>query len=292
MGTEKLDRFEAERGRLFGIAYRMLGEASEAEDVLQDAYLRWEHSESVAVPAAWLTKVVTNLCLNRLTSARARRERYVGPWLPEPVFTANGELGPLETVEQRESVTLGILVLLERLTPPERAVFVLREAFEHSHREIGEILELDETHVRQLYHRAREHVGERRKRFTASPEQQHKIVERFLAATVEGDVAGLERLLAEDVVSWGDGGGKAAAARHPLFGRDKVLRLLGGLATHPRAAAAKFVVRVVNGEPGIVIYEAGALSYIIVPEMVDGLVVALRTIANPDKLVFAARQQM
>jgi RNA polymerase sigma-70 factor (ECF subfamily) len=292
VGTEKLERFEAERGRLFGLAYRMLGEASEAEDVVQDAYLRWERSELVAVPEAWLTRVVTNLCLNRLTSARAQRELYVGPWLPEPVVTANGELGPLETVEQRDSLSLGMLVLLERLTPPERAAFVLREAFGHSHREIGQILDLDEAHVRQLYGRAREHVGQRRKRFTPKPEQQNKIVERFLAATVDGDVAGLERLLAQDVVYWADGGGKAMASRHPVFGREKVLRLLSGLGRHPRAASATVMVRMVNGEPGVVVYESGTLTYIVVPELVDGRVVAVRTIANPDKLGFAARQRM
>jgi RNA polymerase sigma-70 factor (ECF subfamily) len=157
--------------------------------------------------------VVTNLCLDRLTSARAQRQRYVGTWLPEPVFTDGGVLGPLETVEQRESVSLGMLVLLERLTPPERAAFVLREAFGHSHREIAEILELDEAHVRQLYRRARTHVGAARKRFDATPEQRRKLLERFLAATLDGDVQELERLLANDVVAWADGGGKAPATR-------------------------------------------------------------------------------
>ncbi|MEO3930132.1 sigma-70 family RNA polymerase sigma factor [Micromonosporaceae bacterium B7E4] len=144
---ERLERFEANRRRLFGVAYRLLGEASEAEDVVQDAYLRWERSDSVVSPEAWLTRVVTNLCLDRLTSARAQRERYVGPWLPEPVLTGGGALDPLETVEQRELLSLGMLVLLERLTPPERAVFVLREAFGHGHREIAEILEVNEPHV-------------------------------------------------------------------------------------------------------------------------------------------------
>lgn len=291
MDAERLEQFEAERGRLFGLAYRMLGEASEAEDVVQDAYLRWERSESVEVPAAWLTKVVTNLCLNRLTSARARRELYVGPWLPEPVFTAGGELGPLESVEQRDSVSFAVLTLLERLTPPERAVFVLHSAFAYSHREIAEILELEEVHVRQLYRRAREHVGEPRRRFTANTEHKKKIVERFLAATLEGDVAGLERLLAEDVTAWADGGGKAPAARRPLAGRDKVARLLSGLGRHPMLGRMDITIHVVNGEPGIVIQDAGVLAYVIVPEVVDDTVVAVRTFANPDKLSFATRQR-
>lgn len=288
--TEKLGRFEAERGRLFGLAYRMLGEASEAEDVVQDAYLRWRRSDAVTVPEAWLTKVVTNLCLNRLTSARARREVYVGPWLPEPVFTS--ELGPLEIVEQRDTLSLGMLTLLERLTPPERAAFVLREAFDYSHREIADILDVDEAHARQLYRRAREHVGEPRKRFTPSSEQQTKIVERFLAATVEGDLAGLERLLAADVVAWADGGGKAAAARAPVRGRERVVRFLAGLARHPRAAGMRLSIASVNGEPAIALHEAGMLAYIIVPEIFAGRVVAIRTVANPDKLAFAAAQRM
>jgi RNA polymerase sigma factor (sigma-70 family) len=178
MAVEKLARFEENRSRLFSLAYQMLGEAAEAEDVVQDAYLRWERSEVVGVPEAWLTKVVANLCLSRLTSARARRERYVGSWLPEPVLTASGP-GPLEIVEQRDSVSFGMLLLLERLTPPERLAFVLREAFDYSHREVAEILQVDEVHARQLYHRARAHVGTGHKRFTAEPERGRRMVERF-----------------------------------------------------------------------------------------------------------------
>lgn len=289
--ADKLTRFQAARGRLFGLAYRMLGEASEAEDVVQDAYLRWARSESVEVPEAWLTKVVTNLCLNRLTSARARREHYVGPWLPEPVFTPDGQLGPLETVEQRDSLSLGVLVLLERLTPPERAVFVLREAFDYSHREIAEILDVEESHARQLYRRAREHVGEPRKRFTASVAQRTKIVERFLAATMKGDVASLERMLAEDVVSWADGGGKATASRRPVVGRANVTRLFSGLPRLPRTAQARLSIELVNGDPAVAVYESGVLTYLVVPEVADDRIVAFRTIANPDKLAFAARQR-
>jgi RNA polymerase sigma factor (sigma-70 family) len=183
--------FEASRQRLFGLAYRLLGEATEAEDVVQDAYLRWMNSHDVAVPEAWLTTVVTNLCLNRLTSARARRESYVGPWLPQPVVTADGALGPLETVELRDSVSLGVLVLLERLTPAERAVFVLREAFGHSHREIAAILAMEEAHSRQLYRRARDHVGNPRKRFDADQRDRDRILQSLLAASADGDVARL-----------------------------------------------------------------------------------------------------
>ncbi|MDW5325206.1 RNA polymerase sigma-70 factor [Plantactinospora sp. KLBMP9567] len=289
MTQERLERFEANRRRLFGVAYRLLGEASEAEDVVQDAYLRWERSDAVVSPEAWLTKVVTNLCLDRLTSARAQRERYVGPWLPEPVGTG-GALDPLETVEQRESLSLGMLVLLERLTPPERAVFVLREAFGHSHREIAEILEANEPHVRQLYRRAQQHVAEARKRFTVPPAQARKLLEQFLAAALGGDVPALERMLAEDVVAWADGGGKAPAMRRPLAGRAEVLRyllILGGYAQRIRMTPD-----VVNGEPALVLYLDGQLAGVTVPEFDGDRIVALRTITNPDKLAFFARQNI
>ena len=159
--------FEAQRPQLFGLAYRMLGSAVDAEDVVQDAYLRWQGADqqAIAVPQAWLAKVVTNLCLKLLSSARARRERYAGPWLPEPVLTEDGTLGPLDEVAQRESVSLALLLLLERLTPAERAVFVLREAFGYSHAETAQLLELSEANCRQLQHRARDRIAEDRPRF-------------------------------------------------------------------------------------------------------------------------------
>nr|WP_236809200.1 RNA polymerase sigma factor SigJ [Amycolatopsis albispora] len=265
----------------------MLGEAAEAEDVVQEAYLRWEKSEPVGTPPAWLTRVVTNLCLNRLTSARARRERYTGPWLPEPVVS---EPGPAETAEQRDSLRYGVLVLLERLTPAERAAFVLREGFDYSHREIADILGVTEANARQLYRRAREHVGEPRKRFEASADERRGIVERFLAATLDGDLPALERLLTEDVVAWSDGGGKVGAGRRPILGRAKVLRFLTGLGGHPRARAAEFTVEVVNGEPALLVFEAGALIAVMVPELRDGRCAEIRTVLNPDKLAFAAAQ--
>ncbi|MDH2426907.1 RNA polymerase sigma factor SigJ [Sphaerisporangium sp. TRM90804] len=286
---ERLERFEANRRRLFGVAYRLLGEASGAEDVVQDAYLRWERGDWAVSPEAWLTKVVTNLCLDRLTSARARRERYVGTWLPEPVVTGGGALDPLETVEQRELLSLGMLVLLERLTPPERAVFVLREAFGHSHREIADILEVNEPHVRQLYRRAQQHVAEARKRFTAPPGRRRELLERFLEATLVGDVPALERMLAEDVVAWADGGGKAPAARRPLVGREQVLRYLAALAGY--APRVRLVPELVNGEPAFVAYMDGQLSAVTVPEFDGDRIAGFRTITNPDKLAFLVKQK-
>jgi RNA polymerase sigma-70 factor (ECF subfamily) len=273
---------------MFGLAYRMLGEAFEAEDVVQDGYLRWERSETVVVPEAWLTKVVANLCLNRLASARLRRERYVGSWLPEPILSGDTRIGPAETVEQRDSLSLGMLMLLERLTPPERLAFVLREAFGHSHREIGEILQVDEAHARQLHHRASVQIGVSRKRFTATPERGKRIVERFLAAAVGGDIAGLERMLADDAVAWFDGGGRVGVPRPPTLGRAEVVRYLIRWFGDARAADVETTITGVNGEAGVLVREDGRLSCVIVPELEESRIVAVRTIANPEKLAFAA----
>ncbi|MFB4289955.1 RNA polymerase sigma factor SigJ [Nonomuraea sp. ATR24] len=290
MGEETLEAvFEEQRPRLFGLAYRLLGSAAEAEDLVQETFLRWRQAGRADVPAAWLTRVITNLCLNELASARRRRESYAGPWLPEPVLTGDGALGPLETVEQRESVSLGLLVLLERLSPAERAVFVLREAFGHSHAEIAAMLGLGEAHSRQLHRRAREHVGAARKRFDADRGQHRRIVERFLAATLDGDVAGLERLLAADVVAWADGGG-STAARRPVRGRLRVLRYLGGLSLRPEAAAVTAVIAEVNGEYAALLRHDGELRAVMAVEVAGEHVTAVRTMVNPDKLAFAAAQ--
>ncbi|MBT2399229.1 RNA polymerase sigma-70 factor [Streptomyces sp. ISL-100] len=285
--------FETHRTRLFSLAYRMLGSASEAEDVVQDTYLRWSAADRGAVrtPAAWLTKVMTNLCLNQLTSARAKRELYVGPWLPEPVFTHRGtSLGPLESAEQRESVSLALLTLMERLTPAERAVFVLREAFGHSHREIAEVLGIEEAHSRQLHRRARAQLGRPRRRFSVDDDRRREIVESFFAATLEGDVAGLERLLADDVVAWADGGGQVSAARRPIVGREKVLRYLLGLGARPEAAHVRAESVEANGEPAVAVFVGETLLAIVVPEIADGLVSGVRTVISPAKLAFAAAQ--
>lgn len=289
VAEHSVDEFQAQRARLFGLAYRMLGEAAEAEDVVQEAYVRWRSAPELTTPAAWLTRVVTNLCLTRLTSARARRERYVGTWLPEPVLTGDG-VDPLEIVAERDTVSLGLLVLLEKLTPPERAAFVLRSAFEYSHREIGDILGTDETNARQLYHRARVRVGESRRRFAASAEQRTKLVERFMAATMDGDLAGLEQVLTEDVVTWSDGGGKATAARRPVVGRDNVARFFARLAESPRARTATLGTAEVNDEPAILLYEHGALTGVLVPVSREGRISGVHAILNPDKLSFVAAQ--
>jgi len=303
--------FEPERGRLFGLAYRLLGSASDAEDILQDAFLRWAATDraSISEPAAWLTTTVTNLCLTLLGSARQRRESYVGTWLPEPVLTGSGALGPLETAEQRESVSMALLLLCERLTAPERAVFILHEAFGYRYGEIARILDRSEAGCRQLGHRAAERVsGER----LGAPDpagatRWRRLIDQFLAAAAAGDVAGLEQVLSEDVVSWSDGGGKVPAGMRPVLGRAKVARLFaalvpkmlpGGPATGGlvratagiRHAGIELSAAEVNGSAAVLAWSGGILFAVIVSEIGPDGITALYTIANPDKLEFTARQ--
>ncbi|ANN17860.1 RNA polymerase subunit sigma-24 [Amycolatopsis orientalis] len=287
---DQVTEFERLRPVMFGLAYRLLGSAAEAEDAVQDAYLRWagaEH-ESIASPRAWLAKVVTNLCLNRLTSARAQRERYVGPWLPEPVLTSDDVLGPLETAEQRDSVSLAMLVLLEQLSPVERAVFVLKEAFAYSHREIAAILDISEVNSRQLHSRARRDLARPHERRAPDPHEVEKLVESFLAAAGNGDLTGLERLLTADVTAWSDGGGKVTAARRPVHGAAKVARLFAGMFTW--AAGVSIEIGEVNGGPAVIGTAGGAVYGILGFEVVDGRIAGLRTVVNPDKLTFLSRQ--
>ncbi len=227
MTTDPLAAFEAQRRRLFGIAYRMLGSASDAEDVLQDAWLRWRAVDvgSVREPGAFLATTVTRLCLTALDSARARREVYVGPWLPEPVSTADD---PLLGAERAEALSLAVLLLLERLTPAERAAYVLHEAFAYSHRETAEVLGTTEANARQLASRARARLERERGR-PVSPAARDRLLGAVLAAARGGDLATLESLLAEDVVAISDGGGAARAARVPVVGRERVARFVLGL---------------------------------------------------------------
>jgi RNA polymerase sigma factor (sigma-70 family) len=295
------EEFEAHRPRLFGLAYRLLGSAVDAEDVVQDAYLRWQGADRPAItaPYPWLAKVVTNLCLNLMASARARRGRYPGPWFPEPVLTEDGTLGPLDDVAQRESVSLALRVLLERLTPAERAVFVLHEAFGYRHGETARILELSEANCRQLQRRGRDRLAQDRPRFRAEPGHWRSLAARFLAAARAGDLPSLERMLAADVTAWTDGGGKVPAARRPVAGRARVARYLAG-ALAKFGGDARAVLAEVNGEPAILGLGGAAgpglapngdvLIGVMVLELSGGEITALRSVGNPDKLRFAARQ--
>ena len=285
-----LAEFQALRPRLFGIAYRMLGSATDAEDVLQDAWLRWQtvdHAE-VRSAEAFLVRMVTNLCLTTLNSARARREVYVGPWLPEPVLTADGELGPLDDAVQRETVSFALLTLLEHLAPAERAAYVLREAFGYSPREVAELVGTSEANARQLHSRARKHVA-RDERREVDPQSWADLVQRFFAAAREGDVESLEAMLADDVVSAADGGGAVKAARRVVEGRARVARYLAGLLTKFWTEVDSVLLEV-NGEIAIVSSRDGVLTSVWFVETDGVLVSGLRLVVNPEKLAYLDRQ--
>jgi RNA polymerase sigma-70 factor (ECF subfamily) len=290
MAAGPAGEFEEQRARLFGLAYRLLGSAADAEDVVQDTYVRWSGADQAAIvaPPVWLARVATNLCLNRLASARARREVYIGPWLPEPVLTSDGMLGPMESAAQRDSVSLALLVLLERLTPAERAVFVLREAFGYGYRDIAAILGLSEANCRQLHRRVRQRLPAATSRFAPDRGQWRDLVDRFLAAARDGDLPGLERLLAADVTAWADGGGKVVAARRPVLGRDRVARYLAGITRF--GAGLQISVTEVNGAPAVVGTRAGTLAGVLVLEVSGDQITAVHLMSNPDKLGFASRQ--
>ncbi|MFD4502739.1 RNA polymerase sigma-70 factor [Streptomyces sp. NPDC058457] len=293
-----VDRFEAARPRLAAIAYRLLGSASEAEDAVQETYLRWQAADTgrVEVPEAWLTKVLTNLCLNQLTSARARRETYVGQWLPEPLLAGDPMLGPADTAERRESVSYAVLVLLERLTPAERAVYVLREAFDYPHREIARILDLTEAASQQILHRARKHVAEGRTRTAVDEAAARRIIEEFLAAATSGRTEPLVRLLTEDAVAIGDGGGKVPAAARAFEGALAVAKFMRGLFKQGPAQRAlaggsvELYATTANGGPALVAVVGGRVFGVMCLEITAEGIAAFRNQVNPDKLERATRQ--
>jgi RNA polymerase sigma-70 factor (ECF subfamily) len=288
-----LELFQEQRGRLFGIAYRMLGTVTEAEEILQEAWPRWQGAARSGVdnPAAFLAKTVTNLCLTYLTTARARRETYAGEWLPEPVLTGPGldDLGPLDLAEQRESVSFALLVLLERLTPAERAAYVLREAFAYSHRDVADLIGTTEPNARQLHSRARKRVAAGQRSRRVDPGEWRRLVERFLAAARLGEIDGLADLLAEDVVSRADGGGKVIAARNAVEGRDRVARYLIGVLQRFGAGMVPQLGEA-NGEPVLVALGSDGLRGVCFFQFDAGQLVGLDLVMNPDKLAFAEKQ--
>lgn len=293
-----VERFEASRPRLEAIAYRLLGSASEAEDAVQETFLRWQAAEveRVEVPEAWLTKVLTNLCINQLTSARARRETYVGQWLPEPLLTGDPMLGPAETAEQRESVSLAVLALLERLSPGERAVYVLREAFQYTHREIAEILDITEDASQQTLHRARKHVAQGRARTEIDEAAARRIVDEFLTAATSGRTEPLVRLLTQDAVSIGDGGGKVPARAKAFEGARAVATFLRGLFKPGKAkrdlvgGTAEIHAATANGDPAVVAVVQGRVVGIMCLEVTPEGIAGFRNQVNPDKLARATRR--
>ncbi|MDO3702687.1 RNA polymerase sigma-70 factor [Micromonospora sp. C28SCA-DRY-2] len=280
--ADDLTEFLAIRPRLFGIAYRMLASVTEAEDVVQDAWLRWQGTDRRKVdnPAAFLTTTTTRLAVNAAGSARARRERYVGPWLPEPVDTS---ADPTLGAERAEALDAAVLLLLERLTPTERAAYVLREAFDYSHREIAGVLDTTEANARQLVSRARRHLATRRTA-PASRAERRRLVETFVAAARDGDLARLERLLAEDVVARSDGGGRVPAARKDVSGPARVTNLLDNV-WRKYWRASTFRIVEANGEPALLVADAdGRPEAVVALDATDRRISQLLIMVNPDKL--------
>ena len=281
------------RPLMFSIAYRMTGSISDAEDIVQEAFLRLTRAlregVSITTPKAYLATVTTRLAISHLRSARVRREAYVGAWLPEPLVV--DELAPAaapdpaERVEMSDSLSMAFLVLLESLTPTERAVFLLHEVFSYDYREIAEITGKSEPNCRQIFARARQHVDQAKPRFEASREQRDEVARRFFEAVDGGDLNGLLELLAPDVVTIGDGGGKGQALRVPLHGPDRVARFILGLFRRAQKEGTYVVPALINGQPGAVTYDSeGRVASVFALDIADGQVQAIRAVVNPDKL--------
>jgi RNA polymerase sigma-70 factor, ECF subfamily len=282
------DAYRELRPLLFSIAYRMVGSVSEAEDLVQEAFLRFHRAvaggEEVASPKAWLSAVTTRLAIDHLRSARARRERYVGAWLPEPLVTST-EPDAAEHAETADTLSLAFLVLLERLSPVQRAVFLLHDVFGYGYGEIAELVGRSEDNCRQIAARARRHLQAGRPRFEASRRQRDELARRFLAALEEGDIEALVGLLAGDAVFYGDGGGKAPAMTAPLHGAQRVARFLLGLARRGAAVGIRLRLAEVNGQPGLLTTDPeGRLVGVLALDIAEGQVQTLRSIINPDKL--------
>ncbi|MEY9989667.1 RNA polymerase sigma-70 factor (ECF subfamily) [Streptomyces sp. V4I8] len=285
------DVFEEHRPVLLGVAYRMLGRVADAEDVVQEAWLRWTNADrsEVREPRGYLVRITTRLAIDRLRQVKARGETYIGPWLPEPYVTDFGDTVP-DTAERAvlaDSVSLAVLVVLESLSPLERAVFVLREAFGYPYAEIANMLDRGEAAVRQLAGRARKHVDERRPRYEVDPVQRRDLTERFLAAAAEGDLEGLMSLLAPDVRLVGDSGGKAKAPVRVLETADKVGRFLVGVA-QKGVAEVSFRFLEVNGGPAVLVRSGDKPDSVFQLDVVDGRIQAVYIIRNPDKLTSLA----
>ena len=274
--------FEDRRGTMIGLAYRMLGSRAEAEDVVQDAWLRWRTVEDeVANADAYLNRVVTRLCLDRIKSARARREVYVGEWLPEPVLDAEA-LSPGDDAD----LSVAFLLALERLTPLERAAFLLHDVFDTPFSEVASTLGRSEAACRQLAARARSHVKEAKPRYRPTPEEEKRLTEAFLRAAFTGDAEGLRAVLAEDVVMHADGGGQVSANLNPVYGLEKAIRLVQGvLRKFPPPAGSTGRLARINGQPGaVLIGPDGAVIQTTVLELRDGRICAAYTVRNPQKL--------
>jgi len=287
-----MEAFETYRSYLFAVAYRMLGSTMDAEDMVQETYLRYQGTppETITSLKAFLTTIISRLCLQQLQLARRKREAYLGPWLPEPLLTAEDpELARVdEDIEVYESISLAFLILLEQLHPAERAVFLLREVFEYDYAEIAAFLGKSEVACRQLFSRARKHLGEHRPRFPASPETQKHLLTSFSQAVRSGEMAALMNLLAEDVTFWGDGGGKVAgAATQPITGREAVTRFLletGRAVWQSLPQGFQMELAAVNGQPALITRAGERALSVLTIEVEAGQIRTIRIVANPEKL--------
>jgi RNA polymerase sigma-70 factor, ECF subfamily len=289
--TTRQPVYEQLRPLLFSIAYQMVGSASDAEDIVQEAFLRLHRESSrgteIASPKAWLSTVTTRLAINHAQSARVRRERYVGTWLPEPIVTDPDPGGLMQAAETADSLSLAFLVLLERLGPVERAVFLLREVFDYGYDEIAAVVGKSPDNCRQIAVRARRQVQARKPRFAASRRKREELARRFFEALEADDTQGLVRLLAADVVVYGDGGGKAPASLHPVHGRERVVQLFGQFKPwwFQRLGVRSIRYAEVNGQPGALYLDPGGHPVAVVSlDIADDLVQTVHTITNPDKL--------
>jgi RNA polymerase sigma-70 factor (ECF subfamily) len=281
---DSVEVFNKHRALLFSIAYRMLGSAADAEDILQEAFLRWQRAgeEDVRSPKSYLSAVVTRLCIDQLRSARARREVYVGPWLPEPIMTQHMP-DMTSTQELAESLSIAFLVVLESLSPVERAVFLLREVFGYDYAEIARIVGKSEANCRQITHRAQQRIHERRPRFHATHEQQVRVTQEFMQACANGNLQGLMAMLTNNAVLMSDGGGKAQAARNPIYGPNNIARfILGILAKAPPNISVR--LDEVNGQPGIVTFVDGQPNAVLVLDVEGDQIRGVHIVANPEKL--------
>jgi RNA polymerase sigma-70 factor, ECF subfamily len=274
--------FETYRPLLFSIAYRMLGSAMEAEDMVQESYIRASRAEAreIETPKAYLSKIITRLCLDQLKSARSQRESYIGTWLPEPISTE----APSLVADQHEAISIAFLALLENLSPVERAIFLLRDVFEYPYEDIASIVGKREDNCRRYYRHAKQFLTENRPRFTSSAESQKKLVAQFLQVLATGDLEGLTALLAEEVTLYGDGGGKAPAIKQPLVGREAVLRLLVGSARLLQTHDIHIEMREINGAAALLFWEGDRLHFVMNITVDENRIVLLHNILNPDKL--------
>lgn len=279
-----LETFNQHRSLLFAIAYRMLGTVADAEDMVQETFLRWQQTTEATVKSAktYLSTIITRLCIDHLRSARVQREQYVGPWLPEPLMTQQTD-DPATQVELADSLSMAFLVVLERLSPVERAVFLLREVFDYDYDEIAQMVGKNPANCRQILKRSRQHITDQRPRFQVDRQQQEQITVKFLEATNQGNLQDLMSLLAKDVTYWSDGGGQVAAALKPLQGGMKVARFLLALRSKQLAKAVSHRIEV-NGQPGLILFMNDRIHSVTTFDLVNGSIQSIYTMRNPEKL--------